>query len=123
MNLTTDETLIRSILEDETVIDGFSDGEKVEDLSTAIFLYEEGVGIFPTRITGGVACIHAAIPKKNRGKKALEAAKSAVNMLRTSGYTVIAQVRYNDKKTRSFVNMVGFTLTGFNDPYKLYRYI
>lgn len=123
MILTTDETLIRSILEDESVIGGFSDGERVEDLSDAYYFYEEGVGIFPTRIKNSIASIHAAIPKKNRGRKALEAAKNIVNILKLSGYTVTAQVRYNDKKTRSFVNMVGFSLTGSNNNYQLYRYM
>ena len=123
MELTTDESLIRSILEDESVIDGFSDGKPVDDLTDAYFFYEEGVGIFPVRINNGVVDIHAAIPKKNRGKKALEAAKSISNILTLSGYTVTARVRYNDKKTRCFINMVGFHLTGSNDQYQMYRYM
>lgn len=123
MIITTDQALIRSILEDKTVIDGFSDGKPVEDLSDAVYFYEEGVGLFPTRIKDRVASIHAAIPKKNRGVKALEAAKNAVNILKLSGYTVIARVRYTDKKTRSFVNMVGFSKIGSNDEFQLYRHM
>ena len=123
IELTTDETLIRTILEDDSVIEGFSDGERVEDLSSALYFHEKGVGIFPVVIREGKASIHAAIPKKNRGKKALEACKNVINTLKTMGYEVIAQVRYNDKKTRCFVNMVGFTSTGSNNNHQLYRHI
>jgi len=120
---TTDHALIRSFLEDESVIDGFSDGKRIENLNDALYLYDEGVGIFPVRIRDRVASIHAAIPEKNRGTKALKSAKDAVTMLILLGYTVVARVRYNDKKTRAFVNMVGFSLIGSKDEFKLYRYI
>ena len=67
--MTTDEVLIRSILEDETVIDGFSGGEKLENLwlDGAVYFYEQFVGLFPARQRGNVLSFHAAIPKKNRG--------------------------------------------------------
>lgn len=123
MELTTNETLIRSILEDESVIGGFSDGEVIEDLSDAFYFYEEGVGLFPARISDGVASMHAAIPKKNRGKKAVKAAKNLAYALDALGYTVTTQVRYNNKKSHCFVRMVGFKLTGQSDQYQLYRYI
>ena len=119
----TDEKLIRSILEDESVIDGFSDGEVIEDLSDAIYFYEEGVGLFPSRIKDKVITMHAAIPKKNRGIKAVKTARKLANTLKDFGYTVMVQVRYNNKQGRAFVNMVGFTLTGSNDHYRLYRYM
>ena len=121
--LTTDEALIRSIIEDETVIDGFSDGDRIEDLGNAVYFYEEGVGLFPARIKNSVVSIHAAIPKKNRGVKAVKAARSLANDLKGSGYTVTVQVRYNNKQGRAFVNMVGFSHIGSNEQYQLYRYM
>ena len=124
MVLTTDDALIRSILEDESVIGGYEGIENVMDLhKNAIYLHSEGIGIFPAIIDGDNADIHAAIPKANRGLRALKAGKLAVYILMWLGYTVTAKVRYNDKATRSFINMVGFTYVDSDAEFKNYRYM
>ncbi len=122
MIITEDEELIRSILDDETVIQGFSHGERVEDLSNAIYFYEEGIGLFPARVSGKVVSIHAAIPKKNRGIKAIKAATRLAQSLIESGYDVTARVRYTDRHVKRFVKMVGFDHLCDNDNYHIYRY-
>lgn len=122
MILTTDETLIRSILEDETVIDGFSDGKRIENLDIGIYFYEPDVGLFPVNLKGNAVCVHAAIPKKNRGLKALEAAKWLANVLCLK-YDVFTQVRHNREHVKRFVKMVGFTHLYDTDTHHFYRYI
>ena len=125
MIITEDEELIRSILEDETVVDGFSDGEKLKDvyLENAVYFYEPGVGLFPSKIKGNVLSMHAAIPKENRGIKAVDTAKVLCRCLVTIGYYVIARVRYTDKHVKHFVKMVGFEYQYDNDNYHIYRYM
>ena len=123
MTIINDERLIRSILEDNTVIDGFSDGERIEDLSNALYFYDKDIGIFPVRIAGKVISIHAAIPKKNRGIKAIKSAKTLVRSLVCAGYDVIARIRYNDKHVKRFVGMVGFIYSHDKNNYHIYRYL
>lgn len=123
LSITCDEDLIRSILEDETVIDGFSDGKRIEDLSNAVYFYDENVGLFPSRIEGRVISMHAAIPKNNRGIKAIKSARSLVRSLVGAGYDVIARIRYNDKHVQRFVTMVGFIYSHDSNSYQIYRYL
>lgn len=123
MPITTDERLIRSILEDKSVIDGFNGGKRIEDLSNAVYFYDKAVGLFPCRIKGKVISIHAAIPKENRGIKAVKSAKSLVSSLVSAGYDVIARVMYTDKHVQRFVNMVGFIYLCDKDGFKIYRYV
>ncbi len=121
--ITTDESLIRSILEDETVIDGFSDGKRIKDLSNAVYFYDKDVGLFPCRVKGKVISIHAAIPKENRGIKAVNSARTLVRSLVNAGYDVIARIRYTDKHVKRFVMMVGFIYSHDKNNYHIYRYL
>ena len=120
---TEDERLIRSILEDSTVIHGFSDGARIEDLSSAVYFYDENTGLFPSRIAGNVISVHAAIPKKNRGIKAIKSARVLVRSLVCAGYDVIARIRYNDKHVKRFVTMIGFIYSHDKNNYHIYRYL
>lgn len=122
IELTKDERLIRSILEDDTVIDGFSNGERLKDLSNALYFYDKDVGIFPARVAGRLISIHAAVTKKNRGAKAIKSARSLVKALVGAGYEVIARIRYNDKHVKRFVTMVGFIYSHDKNNYHIYRY-
>lgn len=123
MQLTTDEALIRSIIEDESVIQGFNDGERMNDLSSCTFFYEEGVGLFPAMFKGNLISIHAAIPKKNRGIKAVRAAQGLARTLVDAGYELTARIRYNNKHLKRFVGMVGFSYQYDKGNYHYYRYM
>lgn len=125
MIITQDEQLIRSILEDKTVIQGFSDGKRLDTiyLDDSVYFYEKNIGLFPCKIKDNVISIHAAIPKKNRGLKAIRAAKNLCNYLIEVGFYVIARVRYTDKHVKRFVNMVGFVYDYDKDNYHIYRYV
>lgn len=123
MILTTDEKLIRSILEDESVIDGFNDGKIIETLPDELYFYEEGVGLFPCNIQGKLISIHAAIPKKNRGIKAVKAARSLIKTLAAGGYDVWATISYNRKNVELFALLAGLSYVKSSEEYKIYRYM
>lgn len=125
MIITQDEDLIRSILEDETVIEGFNQGERIEKIpfDNAVYFYDEEVGLFPCKVKDNIISIHAAIPKKNRGVKAIKAAKDLCSYLVDVGFYVMARVRYTDKHVKRFVNMVGFVYQCDKNNYHIYRYV
>jgi len=123
--VTTDEVLIRSILEDPTVIDGFSDGERLDSaiLADAVYFHEPDVGLFPSRISGDFINVHAAIPKKNRGIKAVKAAKKLGKYLTLIGFNAYTTVRKNNSSAIRFNHMVGLTRVGELDNHFVYRYL
>jgi len=122
--ITRDEPLIRSILEDDSVIHGFNDGEKLDSvfLPGALYFYERNVGLFPAKVNGSIISMHAAIPSKNRGVRAIKSAKWLCRFLVDIGYDVIARVRYNDGHVKRFVSMVGFVYSHDKNNYHIYRY-
>jgi hypothetical protein len=122
MRLTKDEKLIRSIIEHESVIDGFSDGVPIEDLSRYLFFYDEGVGVYMAIINNNVVSVHPAIPKDNRGLKALKSARWLANFIVSKGYKLITRISYNKKTSMHFASLIGFTHVGDADGYKIYRY-
>ena len=121
--ITTDEVLIRSILEDPTVkgaYEGLSPDSVFFD--NAVYFYYEGVGLFPATFNDSQISVHAAIPKKNRGLKAIEAGKDLVEGLKDAGWEVYARVRKENKHVIRYVRMIGFERVGdFGNRY-LYRY-
>ena len=120
--ITTDEVLIRSILEDPTVIDGFSDGEVIKDLTGGIYFYIPDVGLFPSVLRGNVLSCHAAIPKKNRGIKAVKAVKILIKELVDLGYELETRARHENKAAHRFNVMVGFVCYDTDSKHRLYRH-
>lgn len=124
MIITTDETLIRSILEDETVIQGFNDEKPIDNVffDDAVYFYEEGVGLFPSRFKGNSISIHAAIPKENRGEKAIAAGHFLAQRLTDMGWKVFSQIAKEKKHVNRYAKMVGMQRFGETEKYYLYRY-
>ena len=123
--ITTDEKLIRSILEDPTVSGGYW-GELRPDnvfLDNVVYFYYEGVGLFPATFTDSQITIHAAIPKKNRGIKAIEAGKDLAKDLKDSGWEVYVMVRKELKHGICYVRQIGFTRVNELKEHYLYRYL
>ncbi len=122
--ITTDEKLIRSILEDESVIGGFSNGEKLtsEQIDGGIFHYFPDVGLFPCQKSNNIVSIHAAIPKACRGRKAVETARYLVKGLVAEGNIVISTIISTDRHVRLFASLVGFELVSEYGDYMIYRY-
>lgn len=118
-----DEVLIRSILEDETVIDGVTGGEILADLPSSLYFYSPNVGLLPANAKGNTLSFHAAIPKKNRGIKAIKATRILANELSKSGYDIYARVEKGIKHIKAFTLMVGLTYLYDYDKYHIYRYI
>lgn len=118
-----DEYLIRSILEGDTVIDGFSDGVPLEDLGIAVYFYDPNVGLFPARVKGKHIDIHAAIPKENRGRAAVESARCLAKVLTSFGLNVQSRIKHNNKHVIRFARAVGMTHIYNNDTHKIYRYL
>lgn len=123
MIITTDEDLIRSILEDPTVVDGFDNPTDNVLIDDAVYFYEEGVGLFPSRFKGYSISVHAAIPKKNRGAKAVAAGKFLIRWLRDAGWKVFVQVGKEKRHVNCYARMVGLEKYGENEKYYLYRYV
>lgn len=109
--ITTDYNLIRSILEQPDILPGFRHGKSPteEQLQNKgiIYFYEPDVGLFPANILGKTLVMHAAIPKENRGKKAVNAAKRLATYLTKNGYRVMTQQK-DKRHLKAFVRMVGF---------------
>jgi hypothetical protein len=123
--ITTDEKLIRSILEDPSVRDGYW-GELRPDnvfLDNVVYFYYENVGLFPATFNDSQITIHAAIPKKNRGIKAVRAGIELAEDLRGAGWEVYVQVRKELKHGIRYVKMIGFTMIKELNEHYLYRYL
>lgn len=123
--ITTDEKLIRSILEDPEVRGGYW-GELRPDnvfLDNVVYFYYEGVGLFPATFNDSQITIHAAIPKKNRGSKAIKAGKELANELKDAGWEVYVKVRKELKHGIMYVRMIGFTKIRELNEHYLYRYL
>lgn len=113
---------IRHYLDDPEILEGFNDGQRVEDLRLfdAIYLHVKGTGLFPVNVHGKIASIHAAIPRKNRGKKAIKAGKMAINWLRDKGYMVTCQVRKDRPDVMNYASLCGFKRISESDRYIIY---
>ena len=115
IEITQDYALVRSIIEDPDVMPGYcGDTPPTEGQlrhKEMVYFYDPAVGLFPANVFGRVLVMHAAIPKKNRGIKAVNAAKALAALLHQAGYTVLAQQR-NLPHLRAFVKMVGFGYLG-----------
>lgn len=123
--ITTDEKLIRSILEDPEIRGGYW-GELRPDnvfLDNVVYYYYEGVGLFPATFNDKQITIHAAVPKKNRGIKAVRAGKELAEELKGSGWEVYVKVRKELKHGIRYVRMIGFTKIRELDRHYLYRYL
>ena len=118
-----DENLIRSILEDESVITSMTGGEKLATLPDSLYFYNPDVGLLPANSKGNALSFHAAIPTKNRGIKAVRSAKKLAVELSTAGYDVYARVSKGLKHVKAFLLMVGFTYLHDYDKYHIYRFI
>lgn len=107
---TISPVIIREYLDDPEVLEGFNGGEYVTDLdlNNAIYLHYEGVGLFPVRTRNGIASIHAAIPKNNRGKLAVKAGKMAIDWLKDRGYFVTCRVEKNRPYVMLYATLCGF---------------
>ena len=111
MTPTTDMGLVRSILDRDDIAHGFYDGERATDEQLnnlgLMYFYQEDVGLFVANISGKTLIFHAAIPKENRGKKAVNAAIDLGKILLGAGYRVLT-VQANKLHQRLFVKAVGF---------------
>lgn len=118
-----DEALIRSLLEDKTIIDDLTGGEKLTTLPDSLYFYNPDIGLLPANAKGNALSFHAAIPRKNRGIKAIRSAKKLAVELSTAGYDVYARVSKGLKHVKAFLLMVGFTYLYDHDKYHIYRFI
>ena len=111
MRPTKDMGLVRSILDREDITPGFFGDERATDsqLSSVdlIYFHQPGVGLFVANIKGNSLIFHAAIPKENRGRKAVAAAIALGKVLLKAGYTIYT-VQANKLHQRLFVKAVGF---------------
>ena len=110
VNITTDYALIRSIIERADILEGFCghspsrDDLESEDI---IYFYDEDIGLFPANVRGKNLFFHAAIPKENRGKKAIKAAKELGVILLEKGYNIYA-IQRDEPHLKRFAKMIGF---------------
>lgn len=119
---TINPEIIRRYLDDDGILSGFNGGDIVDDLDieNAIYLYCEGVGLFPVRIRNGVASIHAAIPESNRGKRAVKAGKMAISWLKQHGYFVTCRVAKDRFEVMLFASLCGFKRIEENEDFIIY---
>jgi len=121
MIVTTDEALIRSYLDDDTVREGFGPVDDVL-MPDALYFYEPDVGLFPARYEGNVINVHAAIPKKNRGIKMIRAAKHLGQWLLARDWRVFTTVEHEKRHIIHCIKLIGFMKIGELDRYAVYRY-
>ena len=112
MIVTTDCGLIKSILSRDDIVPTFCGGalpcDEVVMRGDVIYFYEPDVGLFPAEVIGlKRLLIHAAIPKLNRGKLAINAAKELAKRLFNSGYEILT-VQKKMKHLKMFVLAIGF---------------
>jgi len=125
VNITTDYDLVRSIIERPDILPGFNDGktpseEQLRDRHI-IYFYDDEVGLFPANVHGKTLVMHAAIPKENRGKKTIHAAKALAKLLVGNGYRVMTQQR-KKRHLKSFVSAVGFKFIETIDDMNIYEF-
>jgi hypothetical protein len=120
---TSDEAIIRSILEDETVIHGFNNGQKLDELylDRAIYFYNEDIGLMPVVIDGNDAFLNIAIPKQNRGSKALKWSIDVIEYLVNKGYTVRADIDIDHLAAQRYASWAGLVEESITDRTKHYR--
>lgn len=116
MNTTTNIELIKSIIGRDDILPAFCGGVLPCDeeimRGDIIYFYEPEVGLFPAEVIGhNRLLIHAAIPKRSRGKLAINAAKELANRLFSAGYEIFT-VQKKIRHLKLFVLMVGFERIG-----------
>lgn len=123
MITTSNESIIRQILEDETVIQGFNNGQKLDELylDRAVYFYSEQIGLMPTIINGKDAYLNIAIPKKNRGSKALKWSIDVIEYLVNKGYTVRADIDVDHIAAQRYAVWAGLVEESITDRIKHYR--
>ena len=120
-----DMDIVLSILSQDDVWPGFCGRKPTkEDVNRQDIIYflASGVGLFVANIVGDRELVfHAAIPKVNRGKKALSAARSLAKRMSEDGYKLYIQQR-KEKHLNMFAKMAGFTFKGCSENKNFYAY-
>jgi hypothetical protein len=120
---THDEAIIRSILEDESVKEGFDGIELLDDLFAggAVYFYDPDVGLMPCLVDGLTIEVHAAIPKENRGAKAVRFGRELLKRLSEQGYNVTTVIGRNKKHVQRYAALIGFSFDYEDNKAKYYR--
>lgn len=92
---TFNDSLINSYL---SLDSAFFKINNASDQSDVYFLYEFGVGVFPSVKVGDTMRMHACIDRKARGRKALTAARKAVKWVFNN--TSVSRIETKADKTK-----------------------
>jgi len=122
--VTNDYELIKSIIARDDILPTLNHGEmpSMEQImdDSIVYFYEPDVGLFPANVIGDHRLLmHVAIPKENRGKKALKAARKLVKQLIDKGYTLLARA-VDKPHIKRFITMIGAEHTGYDGKYHNY---
>ena len=122
MILTRDYDLIRSIIERDDILPTFcgkSPSDEVLKNENILYFYDENVGLFPAQLDGKELIFHAAVPKENRGIKAINSIKGLFKDLLGRGYTIKTKTR-DFPHIKRFINSIGFEYFGEEGNRKVY---
>lgn len=119
MNRTFNASLINLYIADDPAFCKIKNPHEYPDI---YFLYEPGVGVFPSVKRGDVMSVHACIRPSRRGKRAVQAAKDCISWIWEN--TDVKKVRtraHRDKRHLLIFNALILDRCGEDDTYVYYE--